>query len=84
MRKFQLEDITEDEFRAVDAVIRYGSFRRYSKEATVASGLDSEKYESVVYWYDDLKNKWEHKVDDWRETDKSKLDLMINRLNNQY
>ena len=84
MSKFELEDITEDDFRAVDAVLRYGNFMKFSKEATIASGLDSEKYQSVIYWYNDLKDKWEHKVDDWRESDKSKLDLMINRLNNQY
>ena len=40
MSKFQLEDITEDDFRAVDAVLRYGNFMKFSKEATIASGLD--------------------------------------------
>ena len=84
MSRLSIEEITEDDFRAVDAVLRYGNFTKYSKEATVASGLDREKYESVIYWYDHLKNKWEHRVDDWRENDKYKLDLMIRRLNNQY
>ena len=78
------DDITEDQFRAVDAVLRYGNFTKYSNEAIVASGLKKEVYNSVVYNYDRLKDRWEHKVDDWRENDKYKLNLMIKRLNSRY
>ena len=78
--------ISEEQFFAYEGVRRYGAWNMFDKDAMLASGLDDDTYQEIMYNYDSLHKKFVPKEQsaEWIKKEEKRIDEIVDKINERY
>lgn len=75
--------VTKDQFFAYEAVKNFGAWNMFDKNAILASGLDDDTYQEIMYKYNKLKKKFVRTddYDDWVRKEEKRINEIVDKIN---